>query len=79
MTHTRWHCATCAREWVYAHHWSPEQGCPGCHSSQVTQVTYQPLFPGGDLPRDPVAPTPPAVVIVEEERNWAIELSGVRI
>jgi len=79
MTHTRWHCDNCDREWVYAHCWSPEDGCPGCHSLDIAQVTYQAEFPGGDLPRADAPPITPPVIVVEEERNWAIELSGGRV
>lgn len=51
MMHTRWFCHTCRREWVFALSWQPEDGCPGCHGSQVEHVTYTAAFPGGDLPR----------------------------
>ncbi len=89
MTHQRWVCRDCEREWLYAHHWTPEQGCPACRSMQVEQVTYQAAFPGADVPRSgatemsavaPVAPVvqkPPTALIADEERNWAIELSGM--
>jgi hypothetical protein len=53
MTQTRWFCATCSREWVHARGWTETDGCPGCHSSQVRQVTFTAAFPGGDLPRRP--------------------------
>lgn len=57
MTQRRWFCRTCLREWLGhsaagADPWYPEQGCPGCHGSQIEQVEYRPRFPGGDIPRD---------------------------
>lgn len=48
----RWLCGTCRREWVYAHAWQPDHGCPGCHSSAIEQVEYVPAFAGGDIPRE---------------------------
>jgi len=54
MTQTRWFCSTCKREWVHARHWLPQEGCPGCRSAAIQPVTYTPVFPGADIPRDSV-------------------------
>lgn len=61
MTHTRWFCQHCQREWLPnanaagAFPWTPDCGCPGCQSHAIQEITYTPSFPGGDIPR-PGAP-----------------------
>ena len=73
---TRWFCSACQREWVDAVAWKPEDGCPACRSTAIEQVTYAPVFPGSDIPREKAAEiaAEPAAVAVPE-RNWAVELS----
>lgn len=63
--HRRWLCASCQREWVYAHGWDADDGCPGCHASDISYVAYQPAFFGGDIPRE-AAPVPGAVIAAAE-------------
>lgn len=52
----RWFCRSCEREWLDvvapgAMAWSPEMGCRVCGSDQIALVSYQPKFPGADIPR----------------------------
>lgn len=60
MTHRRWLCADCDREWLGPDEtlsvsngvkWRPEDGCPGCQSPHIAQVVYTPEFRGGDIRR----------------------------
>jgi hypothetical protein len=81
MASRRWFCGACLREWVFAYRWSPEQGCPACHSANIGEVEYRPAFVGADLSRDDqgypthvdtVAPprwvdVPPAPLVLTEE------------
>lgn len=76
MTQIRWYCRACTREWVYAYHWTPAQGCPACRSAAIEQVTYQPVFLGADIPRDGTTQMTDEPIAVDAERNWAVELSG---
>ena len=88
MTQRRWFCRTCLREWLGhsaagADPWYPEQGCPGCHGSQIEQVEYRPQFPGGDMPRDTagmaVRSRPPyglPDVTAKEQPNQVLALVG---
>ncbi len=87
ITHRRYLCATCDREWLPnasaagADPWTPEMGCPGCRSSKIAVVDYQPSFLGGDIPRASFAAqlqAAAAPIVAEEDRNWALELSAVR-
>lgn len=61
--HRRWVCGTCHREWVFAVGWTERDGCPGCHSAQISQVEYTPAFPGSDVPRSGVSVAEPAAVV----------------
>lgn len=56
----RWFCRDCAREWVFAHQWTSDRGCPACQSMAIEQRQYRAEFPGGDVPRL-VIPTPDEV------------------
>ncbi len=65
MTHERWFCPACTREWVWAHAWDESQGCPTCHAAPVERVTYSSRMRGFDIPRGrnglPASPDNPAV------------------
>jgi hypothetical protein len=77
---TRWQCADCHREWLYATNWN-ETNCPTCGSPHVSRVTYSAVFPGADIgtrsediPREvPELPPTPAIdpkhVKIEENRT----------
>jgi hypothetical protein len=58
MTQHRWLCDGCGREWLAnwgasgVVPWLPESGCPGCGGAAVRHLSYQPEFPGADIPRD---------------------------
>jgi len=88
-TQTRWFCENCEREWVYAHGWAPEHGCPACHATGIRKESYQPQFPGADLPRKgPITPELAAAgfayhvadvaerVADREEKNRTLALSS---
>lgn len=64
MEQTRWLCDVCAREWLYAHDWTPEMGCPGCHASRIQAVRYRPAFRGGDIVRSTVLQVSPSMIEV---------------
>lgn len=59
MKQRRWLCDTCHREFLQVAEgnivgvpiWTPDQGCPGCHSAHVHEVVYEPRFRGADIPR----------------------------
>lgn len=55
ITHRRWLCDTCHREWLFARNWTEHDGCPGCHGSAIRLVEYR-AEPGGDIPRGEVRP-----------------------
>lgn len=80
-TQTRWLCRGCAREWAYVHNWDISQGCPVCHSFDVDRRSYQPAFPGGDLPREdaPILTEPTERAVDERDlytRNDTLALSS---
>lgn len=89
MTQRRWLCATCQREWLAngsamgAQPWVPDEGCPGCRSSQIREVAYEPAFPGADIPRDVVAPPPAPALSTREDVVSApprvLEFAGARV
>lgn len=64
----RWRCDGCKRQWVYAHGWNVDDGCPACKGTSIRQVSYDAAFPGadyGDLRTDvgiPISTAPVAVV-----------------
>jgi hypothetical protein len=55
-------CIDCGREWLSARvldekhegrAWNADtDGCPACGGRAFTQPTYNPAFPGGDIPRN---------------------------
>ena len=50
MTHTRWTCDSCRREWVKALAFNGvDCPMPGCGSTQIRQETYHAAFPGADM------------------------------
>ena len=73
MTHRRWYCPECRRQWLYANRWIPGSNCPACGGQYVQQVDYDAPFPGGDYQGAIQVPLPeperraPAV-----ERNAAL-------
>jgi len=82
MTHKRWYCADCRREWVMALAWD-EATCPRCASAHIERVTYTPIFPGADYHHPSVgevtiqpSPVPPAIdpkrVLIAENQTLAI-------
>lgn len=59
--------------------WEPSQGCPLCGHQGIRQETYQPAFPGADIPRNMAGLmdayqqlTPPAPITVPERRNTTL-------
>lgn len=80
--HHRWFCDACQREWTYAYGWTPEQGCPACHATTIRRETYQPTFPGGDLPRSQAelvvasTPLPTSDETPRAQRNQTLSLSS---
>lgn len=71
---TRWLCLDCAREWLYAHHWSAADGCPACQSHAIEPRTYQPAFPGADVPRTVVATAPLRLIAPPAQPNLTLAL-----
>jgi len=75
-TQTRWLCGGCGREWVYAHNWNVDQGCPLCGHQGIRRETYDAAFPGADLPRGAAALTPAPAAIAPPTPNTTLAASS---